>query len=152
MLPENAQTAPFSPYPNAANAKMLRQYANLPTKQVRQARNQYLGLQPPLFTAHTNRILTFSPEEIPTIFKGPRATLAHEVSEKTLQVERRGGLTTQTKQPTCHSAPSALTTVSVTGFLHPLHLVLYRCVWQFTHQAYPSFSTKGVVESNGSPH
>jgi len=38
------------------------------------------------------------------------------------------GLTMQQKHPVCHSAPNAFTTVSVTGFRHFLHLVLYRCV------------------------
>ena len=61
-------------------------------------------------------------------------------------------LTTQAKHPPCHSNPNAFTTTSVTGLLHPLHFALYRFVWQFTHQAYPSFSTNGVLESNGSPH
>lgn len=79
-----------------------------------------------------------------------RTTLALHVNVD--DVEKEKGRTTQQKHPTCHSAPSALTTVSVTGFLQPLHLVLYRCVWQFTHHAYPSFSTNGVLGSNGSPH
>lgn len=70
-----------------------------------------------------------------------------------LQRKKRGGrLTTQQKHPMCHSAPSAFTTVSVTGFRQPLHFVLYRFVWHPTHHAYPSFSTNGVEESNGSPH
>lgn len=33
--------------------------------------------------------------------------------------------------------------------MHLRHLALYLLVWQPTHHAYPSFSTKGVVESKG---
>lgn len=58
-------------------------------------------------------------------------------------------LTMQQKQSPCQSYPRAFTTTSVTGFLHFLHLGLYRFVWHPTHHAYPSFSTKGVVESKG---
>ena len=60
--------------------------------------------------------------------------------------------TLQQKHLSCHSPPSALTTKSTIGFLHPLHLPLNLRVWHSTHHACPSRSTKGVLASKGSPH
>jgi hypothetical protein len=72
----------FTPCVNAANAKTFRQYAKYAAKQVRYASNQHLSLQPSLLTAHADRILTLTPEEIPSIFKRTRAALRRKVSKK----------------------------------------------------------------------
>ena len=112
-----------------------------------------LCLESLLLALYTHRILGVSTQEVASIVKLAIALLHHTLAFFAVPTERSSStLTMHVKHLSCQSDPSALTTKSVTGFRHLRHLELYRFVWQPTHHAYPSFSTKGVELSKGSPH
>lgn len=105
------------------------------------------GLESSVFAANAHRIRRVSPQEELPIAKVASTFLYKSVM--TFPIDHQSVRTTQQKHSACQSCPMALTTTSVTGFLHFLHLGLYLFVWQPRHHAYPSFSTKGVLESKG---
>lgn len=88
--------------------------------------------QPPLFTTHTYwAVLTIATQKVSTVRKFA-ITLLQYVAVSIIiiivaQIPTRG-LTMHVKQLLCQSEPRALTTTSVTGFLHFRHLELYRFV------------------------
>lgn len=91
------------------------------------------SLQPPLFATNADGVLRVAAEEVPAIFELAFALLCYKQSAQIAHdhghsEERQLTLTLHTKHAPCQSPPNAFTTVSVTGFLHPLHLLLYRFV------------------------
>jgi hypothetical protein len=99
----------------------------------------HLGLQSPFLASWTVWIIATLSEEISPVCEFA-LTLLSNVSYDHLKLGGKSH-TVQQKQFSCHSAPRAVTTVSVTGLRHFLHLVEKRFVWQLIHHAYPSFST-----------
>jgi len=96
--------------------------------------NKKSSLQSPFLALDTHRILAIATKEVPSV-KELTVAFLRPLVQRTPHSLERYRLTTQQKQSACHSAPRALTTISVTGRLHFLHLVEYRLVWQLTHQA-----------------
>lgn len=86
-------------------------------------------LQSPFLATNTNWYLVtpLTPDEEPPVIKLTSTLLSYSQHPQ-LKVTQRWlvKLTVQQKHCSCHSPPSALTTVSVIGFLHFLHFPLYR--------------------------